>query len=136
MEQDEIQHAVAVLTAEMRVVPGRPVLGRSDAIHFARAGHAGTLGDARHDIFGVRVELSVPVPVDARAVVLEVVVHGDVDEVAPVGPRGGGPGYWLLITSICRGMPSGERVALVMYQICRTVRPVVGHFCVGSVLMS
>ena len=76
---------IAVLKAEVAVVPGGAVLVGVEIVRHARPGCDGALRDPGCPVVRVVVELPYTVPVDGRAVGRNVVGHVDDDVVAPVG---------------------------------------------------
>lgn len=85
LDNNRTDDTVTVLAREVRVVPGRTVLGGLEGVGLLLAWCDGALGDTGHTVLSVLVVLAETVPVDGRAVVGHFVLDGNLDHVTPVG---------------------------------------------------
>lgn len=79
------EQTLAVLQAEVTVVPRTPVLHDAELVDHALAWGDGTLADAGHAVHMGGVELAEAVPVHSCCITSHVVVHVNLEGISPVG---------------------------------------------------
>jgi hypothetical protein len=134
VDHNRSESTITVLRAEVRMVPGRAELGGLEGICFGVSRSKWAFCDPRDTSLRARSELSDTVPVYACAVVLDRVLEGYLDHIAPVYVNisiqlhteyckdawfpylpaySVGPGYWpLIFTHGLESEPSGLHVLL------------------------
>ena len=89
VDDDGAKHTGTILGGEVRVIPGTTVRRGLKSVGLLVARSDGTLSDARNTVSIVGVELAKAVPMNASAVVLELVDDGYLDIITPVGLQKG-----------------------------------------------
>ena len=85
MESHWASKAIRVLERVVAVIPGCTVLGHPELVSEAVASGDWALGDAVDAVVLKRVKLPDAMPMDGSAVVLHIIVHCDLEPVAPAG---------------------------------------------------
>ena len=91
VEGHRARQSIRILEGVMAVVPRRPVLGHSESVRMAVSRRNGALRDTVDAIVLELVQQTGPVPVYGGAIVVELVVDGNLEYVSPAGfdPRTG-----------------------------------------------